>query len=196
MNLLSVGTAEEILDSEAGALSSTIPWCTAVGARWAHLRAAPGWSVPGPLALTSGAASRPAVMGQAARPSPLTSLARLLTAVALPSSAPSPHPTFPNFSSVIPSHSHYAHLPSSLMWGPHSPHPRLETPRFCDLFLQLCRPERSHAGTVIHPTCLAPNKPMHPVLCSRSWVTFPVPSSLSVLVCSPEVQFGALARPL
>lgn len=30
---------------------------------------------------------------------------------------------------------------------------------------------------------------MHSVLCSISWATFPVPSSVSVLVCSPGVRF-------
>lgn len=148
--LLSVGTAEEILDSmRACASSSAVSSSTLISVRQCPL--ARGHWVPRTCSLCLDLGRLSPGTQRCARQSGLpgaTSLTRSL------STAPV-HPTFPCFSSVIPSHPQPVSLSPSLVSVPHTPpHPHPRSPGFCDLFPQPCRPEsRSHTGTLKLTPC-------------------------------------------
>lgn len=104
-----------------------------------------------------------------------------------------------DFSSLILSHPHRAHLHSRPLSVPHFP--PAAVPLCCDLFPQLCRPERrSHTHAHTHtPRASSQTNP-----CTLSFVPSLWPLSLSLppspsWFCSPEVLFclpAALALPL
>lgn len=138
---MSVGTAEEILDSMSARASSSailrVHWSVPGGA---HLRADTACGALGPLALTSGACvpafragpNFPAFLGR------LVSLARSRLSL------------FTHFSRFLLSHPISPPTPPTLIpaFCLSSLPPSPAIPRFFDLFPQPCRPKRSHTGTL------------------------------------------------
>lgn len=181
--MLSVGTAEEILNSiSARALSREIPWWTLVntrpcpparGHRVPRARPVPCLDLrrlcPGPRCW----AKLPGLLR-------LTSLAHSVLVVPV-------HLLF-QISPVVLSHPHPAYLNSSLLSALHSLPPDPAISRLFDLVLQPRRPERrSHRHTQTH----TPHSWSQTILCTLSFVPFLGPLSLSLLL---PICLGLLPR--